>query len=221
MAKVDIFGTLHVDRPKKVKRELAEFCTDADVLFVESPRDKPDNADEREMFLRNPIFSVTGRLLDFAWGPIGFLLTGEFEPIDGYVTEVVSQEQNIDIEPVDMNLVRRAGEVSIITTVVSWFWLILTVSVFVFGALQLSPNLIIWAAVLGFAPLVPFAYVTLSERDEQIAENIQHTFSTESGVQRGCLVVGRGHMSGVIEELEESDIEVDKTHKSKFCRRNS
>jgi len=65
---------------------------------------------------------------------------------------------------------------------------------------------------------VPFAYWTLPERDEEMANNIEDILKTRDEFDRGCLVAGRGHMEGVIEQLEESDVEVNRVHKSKFLR---
>lgn len=221
MPEVDIFGTYHIDRPSKVKSELTEFSEGADVFFVEAPREESDNDDEWTLTLRNPIMQITSWILNFLWGILGFLLTGRWGPVDGYVTDVVAQEQEIDIEPVDMNLVRRASDISIRMTILSWFLLLLALALFVLGGLFVYWPLVIWAIVVGFAPIVPFAYGTLSERDERMVENIEHVFSIRDDVENACLVVGHRHMDGVRNELAETDIEVGELHKSKFFRRNS
>jgi hypothetical protein len=117
MAEVDAFGTLHVDRLSKVTGELDEFADDADVLFVEGPREEPDNSDDLGMLLRNPALYLTGIILDWFWGLLGFFLTRQFKPVDGVATETVAQRKELDIEPVDLNLPRRASEVGLVVTV--------------------------------------------------------------------------------------------------------
>lgn len=220
MSELDIFGTFHIDRPSKVKRELEDFCEDADVLFIESPRNRPNESDEREMLIRNPIFWITGWILEIAWGLLGFVLTGRYGPVDGYATDKVSNEKKIKTEPVDMNLVRRVSEVSIYVTVFSWIWLILTLGLFVIGVWLLAPNIIIWSVLFGLLPIVPLAFGTASERDKLMAENIHQVFSKQENVKQGCLIVGQCHIEGVIEELEDSNVEIGETHKSKFLRQN-
>jgi hypothetical protein len=220
MAEVDAFGTLHVDRLGKVTDELNEFADEADVLFVEGPREEPDNSDELGMLLRNPALYLTGIILDLFWGILGFLLTRQFKPVDGVATERVAQRKELDIEPVDLNLPRRASEVGFAVTVFSWFWFAISAVIFVLGVLASSIGVLIFALAVGFLPVVPFAYWTLSERDEVMAENIEQILLTNDDLDRGCLVAGRGHMDGVITELEESDVEVSQAHKSEWLRRS-
>lgn len=220
MAEVDAFGTLHVDRLSKVTDELDEFVDDADVLFVEGPREEPDTSDKLGMVLRNPALYLTGIILDWFWGILGFLLTRRFQPVDAVATETVAQRKELDIEPVDLNLPRRASEVGPVVTVFSWLWFAIAAVVFVLGVLASSIGALIFAVAVGFLPAVPFAYWTLSERDEVMAENIEEILSTNDNLDRGCLVAGGGHMDGVVEKLEESDVEVSQVHKSKWLRRS-
>lgn len=171
------------------------------------------------MILRNPVIWLTGWIVEFAWGLLGLLLTRSWGAVDGYVTEAVSQDRHIDIERVDMNLVRRASDVPFWLTVLSWLLLLIAIGLFGFGLL-VSIQFAIIGVVVGFAPVVPFAFGTLSERDELIAENIRNVFSSRDDVQHGCLVVGRRHMPGVIDELKDTEVDVVDIHKSKSLRRN-
>lgn len=220
MGDVDLFGTYHIDRPKKVNEELSAFCDGADVFFVEAPREEATVDDERALLIRNPVFWITAWLVDLAWGLPGLALTGRLGPVDGYVTDIVAREQDINIEPVDMSLVRRAGEVGLWASVTSWILLLLAIFLFGLGVAFPSSDLIIWAVVVALAPVVPFAYRTLPERDETMAENIVEILAKDDSVQRGCLVVGHKHMSGVKDELEERGVEVGKIHDPKFFRRS-
>jgi len=134
MTKLDIFGTLHIDRLSKVTEELDEFTSDADVLFVEGPREEPVRSDELGMLFRNPSLYLTGVILDCFWGILGLLLTRRFKPVDGVATEQVAQNRELDIEPVDLNLPRRASEVSLAVTLFSWFWFVIASVIFVLGS---------------------------------------------------------------------------------------
>lgn len=222
MGDVDIFGTYHIDRPKKVKEELSVFCDGTDVFFVEAAREEATVDHERALLLRNPVLWITAWLVGLAWGLPGLALTGRLGPVDCYVTDVVAREQNINIEPVDMSLVRRASKVGLWVSATSWILLLLAIFLFGLGVALLSSDLIIWAVVVALAPVVPFAYRTLPERDETIAENIVEILDNDDSVQRGCLVVGRKHMSGVKDELEGRGVVVGKTHDPKFfCRSRS
>lgn len=219
MPRVDVFGTIHADRPRKVEAELSEFCDGVDVVFVEAPRESTTDADERTLLRKNPVFKITAWLLALAWGIPGLVLTGRWGPVDDYATTAVAAEHGADVEPVDKNLVRRAGEVSVWSTVLSWALLWLACSLFVLGILLPSVDHLVWAVVVAFVPIVPFAYGTLGERDETMAENIEDILTAREDVQHGCLVVGRGHVRGVVEDLAETDVEVGRTHKSRFVRR--
>jgi pheromone shutdown protein TraB len=89
-----------------------------------------------------------------------------------------------------------------------------------FGVLASTIEILVLAIAVGFLSVVPFAYWTLSERDEVMAENIEEILATNDGFNRGCLVAGRRDMDGVVEQLEESDVEVSQVHKSNWLRRS-
>lgn len=219
MAEFEAFGTTHVDRPSKVAEELSEF-TDDDVLFIESPRSDADDSHEYNMLIRNPALYLTAIILEAVWGIIGFILTRQFDPVDRVVTKKVAREMGVDIEPVDLDIPRKMSEVHPIITVLSWLWIVLVALVAVLGILEWSTTIIAYAVVLGFVPILPFAELTLSERDEVMAENIEQILSTNDDVSKGCLIAGRDHLDGVEEELEASDIQVSQTFKSKWLRRS-
>jgi hypothetical protein len=220
MAEFEAFGTAHVDRPSKVAEELSEFADDADVLFIESPRSDADDSHEYNMLIRNPALYLTAIILEAVWGIIGFILTRQFDPVDRVVTKKVAREMGVDIEPVDLDIPRKMSEVHPIITVLSWLWIVLVALVAVLGILEWSTTIIAYAVVLGFVPILPFAELTLSERDEVMAENIEQILSTNDDVSKGCLIAGRDHLDGVEEELEASDIQVSQTFKSKWLRRS-
>ncbi|MEA5387259.1 hypothetical protein VB779_09470 [Haloarculaceae archaeon H-GB11] len=202
MPEVDGFGTLHLDRPAKVRAELTEFSDGVSIFFVEGPRNQPNKADLRRLILRNPIMWVTDWILYVVWGVPGLLLTKKWGPVDGSITESVSQEEDIEIEPVDLNLVRRASDVSIWVSIFSWFMLLLSIALVFLSVLWGSWNLTVLAMVVGFLPVVPFAFGTLSERDAEMAKNIDEILSNRDDVQRTCIIAGRRHIDGVVDELE-------------------
>ena len=225
MTRVDIFGTLHIDRPRKVKIEIDEFLGDVDVVFVEEPKIPSTPADEKDLLLRNPIMRITGSILNVFWGALGFLMTRHFGPVDRFIVDEFAEKQDVEIEPVDLNLVRRAADVSLPTTIGSWAWFVLTILLFAWGFLALlfdvtaSLNILLFAAAIGFIPVAPFARLTLADRDREMAKNIEDAIRDRDDIDSACLVVGRGHMSGVVEKLEEKDVEIGDTYKSKWLRR--
>jgi len=220
MSKVSGFGTTHIDRPSKVKTELTEFCENVDVFFVESPKDEPSSIDERNLILRNPIMWVTGWIVDFVWGVPGFILTGSPRPVDGYVTDAISEEQDIPIEPVDMNLMERAGEVPFWLTVLSWISVLVAISIFVLGIMATSLKLVLGSFIIGFAPAALFAVLTKSERDMEMAENIDQFLANHEDVESACLIAGKKHIPGVVDQLKKRGVDVQKVHKSKFFRKS-
>lgn len=220
MAEFEAFGTTHVDRPSKVAEELSEFADDADVLFIESPRSDADDSHEYNMLIRNPALYLTAIVLEAVWGIIGFILTRQFDPVDRVVTKKVAREKGVDIEPVDLDIPRKMSEVHLVVTVLSWLWIALVALVAVLGILEWSTTIIAYAVVLGFVPILPFAELTLSDRDEVMAENIEQILSTNDDVSKGCLIAGRDHLDGVEEQLEASDIQVSQMFKSKWLRRS-
>ncbi len=167
------------------------------------------------MLLRNPALYLTGIILDWFWGILGFLLTHQFKPVDGVATETVVQKKELDIQPVDLSLPRRASEVGLAVTVFSWLWFAIVAAIFVLGLLAFSIGILTFAIAVGLLPVVPFAYWTLSERDEVMAKNIEEISSTNDNLNKGCLIAGRGHMDGVVEQLEDSNVEISQVHKSK------
>jgi hypothetical protein len=220
MAEFEAFGTTHVDRPSKVAEELSEFADDADVLFIESPRSDADDSHEYNMLIRNPALYLTAIILEAVWGIIGFILTRQFDPVDRVVTKKVAREMGVDVEPVDLDIPREMSEVHPIITVLSWLWIVLIGFVFVLGVFASSIVVLAFALGLGFLPILPFSQLTLSDRDEVMAENIQQILSTNDDVSKGCLIAGQDHLNGVEEELEASDIQVSQTFKSKWLRRS-
>jgi hypothetical protein len=232
MPQIDIFGTFHIDRPEKVKRELSEFSNEVDVFFSEEARVDTELS-EHELLLRNPTFWFVGILVDLFWGIPGFLLTRQFDPVDAVITDEVAKEQNICIKPVDAHLAGRLTNIPLVLTVASWLWFLMTVSVFIFGLSLWSKSVLLFgiplstrffatlAIAIGFLPVVPFAYYSLSDRDSKMAENIESILNDSDDLNRGCLIVGHKHINGVVEELEDSSIRVGKVYKPKFFRRNS
>lgn len=219
VSRVDIFGTYHLDRPTKVESELSEFAQEVDVFFVEAPHEPTTNRDELLILLRNPVMSIAGLLLDLLWGTLGFLLTRRFGPVDGTVTDRVATEQGIEIAPVDMNLIQRASDVSLLISVVSWVMFIMSLIIIASGILFTSLGVLSWGIVIGLLPLLPFVFSTLDERDDIMAQNIEDTLSSCGNVEQGCLVVGHKHMNGIVEALEDKDVQVGEQHKSKLFRR--
>lgn len=229
MAGVDVFGTVHIDRPNKVREELSEFSESAEIFFIESPREV-DSSDLGNLLRRNPALWITSWILHVVWGLPGFLLTRNFESIDSSVTREVAESRNLDIEPVDLNLMRRASDVNRYVTGLSWFWVCLIPIVVTYGFMtspiflgpvSFGPVFFAGLAVLmGFLPIAPFAHFTLEERDEETVENIENLLSERDDVQKGCLIVGHKHMDGIVEELEESTVTVGEKHRSKFLRKS-
>lgn len=220
MPQVDVFGTYHIDCPNKVKDELIEFAQETDVFFVEAPYDPVSTKDEMKIFLRNPLILFAGLLLDILWGSLGFLLTRSFGPVDATVIGRVAEKYGIDIAPVDVNLIQRSSEVSLLISVTSWILFVLILLLIAFGILFTSFGIIAWGLFIGILPIIPLAYLTLDERDGTMAKNIENTLKTSDDIERGCLVVGHKHMSGVVEDLKQRDVEVGKQHKSKVFRRS-
>jgi pheromone shutdown protein TraB len=84
--------------------------------------------------------------------------------------------------------------------------------------LLVSVSLGLLAFLLGLLPTLPLARITLEGRDTAMGENIQKVLDSRNDVQRGCLVVGRGHLPGAEEALKSSEIELGRIHKSAFLR---
>lgn len=231
MSDVDIFGTYHLDRPSKVKKELGDHSTEADVFFTEVPREGIEQFGWIDLALRNPAVLVAGKLLNVFWVTGGFLLTRRFDTVDSVVTEKIASERDMEMLPVDQSVIPDAIDVNPLTTILSWVWLLLA-SVVLIYAIDLWPNALLvydfqlssfffisLAVLIAFVPILPLVYQTLGDRNAVIAENIAEILDEREGSSRGCLVVGHKHMDGVIEELEKNDVVVGKTHKSKFLRR--
>ena len=220
MPKLNVFGTVHIDRPGKVKSELEGVSDSIDIIFIEHPRDNPDSTDKRKLLLRNPSLWITSWVISIVWGIPGFLITRSFDSVDAAVTRSVAHEKELVVEPVDMNLMRLGSNISPLITTLSWIWFLLMIFAFAYGILLFSNFLILMVIVMGLLPIAPFAYRTLSDRDKIMAENIEEILTSQEDINKGTLVVGRKHMDGIASELEDTSVEIDKRHKSKFFRRN-
>lgn len=231
MARVDIFGTYHIDRPKKVEEELREFSSEVEIFFTEEPQEEADQSDWKTLRIHNPTVWIAGLLLNFFWRTGGFLLTRRFNPVDAVVSKKIARERGLEVLPVDETIVKRASEVSLLLTVFSWIWVALTMVVVAFAIVLWPKTLLVYdlplssvffvssAVMMGFIPVVPLAYLTLEERNDVIADNIENILQERGEPSRGCLIVGHKHLDGVVEALEERAVDVGKTHKPKFFRK--
>ena len=234
MTRIDLFGTLRLDRPAKLRAELERFSQDADVLFVGDPADAPTAAERRALFLRHPSVFLAGVLLGPVWRVPGLLLTRRFDSVDRVVRERVAEDHSLDVEPVDLSLVRVTGDISPAETVLSWFQFSVTAvfvlaSVALFAGQLLVPTLSVGVSpltlgacgfVVGLLPAAFLARETLSARNEAVADNVERIVSDRDDLDVGCVVVGYTHVPGVKQALNERHVEVGRTHMSKFARRN-
>jgi hypothetical protein len=232
MGQIEIFGTYHVDRPNKVEQELRDFSEEAEIFFVEQPQDPANVEDWASLLNRNPAMFIAGWILNLFWAIPGFLLTRQFDSVDSYVTRQVAQERNLDIDPVDLNLVPYLSNIWMVWTAISWMWAIFVLATLAFGV-ALSPKILLvygfpltpvfifsTGILFGFLPIVAFARLSLPKRDGVIAQNIHEDLESMEEIDHGCLVVGRKHIEGVSDELEDRGIMVAKTHDPKFLRRS-
>ncbi|MBB6647319.1 hypothetical protein [Halobellus ruber] len=235
MTRIDVFGTVRLDRPAKLRAELEAFSEGSDLLLVGAPRDTPTKADRRALLLRHPSVYLAGALFGLVWGLPGLLLTRQFGSVDRVVRERVAAEHGLDVEPVGRSLVGAVGDVSPMETLLSWFQFAVT-GLFLLSSVALSAGRLLDVAVLpgvspltlgacgfvvGFLPAAFLARDSLSARNEAIAENVERVVSPRDDVDVACLVVGYTHVPGVEQRFQERDVALGRTHSSKFCRRNS
>ena len=235
MTRIDLFGTIRLDRPSKLRSELEVVSAEADVLFVGAPSDTPTRAERRELLLRHPSMYLMGVLLSSVWGLPGLLLTRRFESVDRVVPDRVADETGVEIEPVGSSLVRAVGDVSAVESVLSWFQFSVTGLCLLSSAVLFAGQLLVPTVSVGVSPLtlgasgffvgvLPAAFLardTLSARNEAVATTVDRIVSDRDDIDVGCLVVGYTHVSGVKQQLEQRQIDVGRTHRSKFARRNS
>lgn len=235
MTRIDLFGTIRLDRPAKLRAELENFSTEADVFFVGEPSDTPTTAERRELLLRHPSVYLVGTLLGVVWGIPGLLLTRQFDSVDRVVTDQVAEEHGIHVEPVDLSLVRAAGDISVMETVLSWFQFSVTALFLLSSVVLFAGQLLVSTFPVGISPLtlgacgfvvgfLPAAFLardTLSARNEAMAANVERIVSRRDDIDVACLVVGYTHVPGVKQQLKQRQIDTDRTHRSKFFRRNS
>jgi hypothetical protein len=235
VTRIDVFGTVRLDRPAKLHAELEEFSEGSDLLLVGTPRDTPTRADRRALFFRHPSVYLAGALFRLVWGLPGLLLTRRFGSVDRVVPDRVAAEHGLDVEPVGRSLVGAVGDTPPMKTVLSWFQFAVT-GVFLLSAVALSAGRLLdptvfpgvspltlgaCGFVVGFLPAAFLARDTLSARNEAIADNVERVVSSGEDVDVACLVVGYTRVPGVTQQLQRRHVEIGRTHSSKFLRRNS
>jgi hypothetical protein len=139
VTRIDLLGTIRLDRPAKLRAELEAFSTDADVLFVGAPSDTPTAEDRRRLLLRHPSAYLVWALLGGLWGVFGLVLTRRFDSVDRVVPGQVADERGIDAEAVGPSLVRAVGDVPAMETVLSWFQFSVT-ALFLIAAVAVSAD---------------------------------------------------------------------------------
>lgn len=232
MTQVDIFGTYHIDRPRKVKEELREFSTDAEIFLTEQAKEPASVSEWIELLAWNPAMFISGWCLNFFWGVLGFLLTRRFDSVDGVATKKIAKERGIPIEPVDMDVVREMSDVGALFTACSWIWGLFVVTVLsfgigvhpavfiVYGYPASGPFFVLSAYLLGLLPVVAWAKTSLQARDEVMAKNIEQVLDSRDDIERACLVVGHEHADGIANELRDRDFEVDEPFQTEFFRQS-
>jgi len=235
VTRVDLFGTIRLDRPSKLRAELENFSTEADVFFVGEPSDTPTKEERQELLLKHPSVYLVATLLGVVWGIPGALLTRQFDSVDRVITDQVAAEHGIRVEPVDLSLVRAAGDISAMETVLSWFQFSVTAVFLLASVVLFAGRLLVSTFPVGISPLtlgacgfvvgfLPAAFLardTLSARNEAMAANVERIVARRDDIDVACLVVGYTHVPGVKQQLKQRQIDTDRTHRSKFLRRNS
>jgi len=98
---LDLFGVLHVDRPGKVRSELAEFAADADALFIEQPETEITLRTFGRVAARTPTF-LLGALLQLAvLLPFYVVLNREYAEAEAIAVRRLAEERGLPVHRVD------------------------------------------------------------------------------------------------------------------------
>lgn len=98
---LDLFGVIHVDRPKKVTEELTAFAADADALFIEQPETEATLGILARTFVRTPLIFF-GLLAQIALlTPLYVVLNRRFDEAEAIATRRVAESRDLPVHEVD------------------------------------------------------------------------------------------------------------------------
>lgn len=149
LSSLGLFGVIHVDRRRKVTRELDAFAGDVDALFIEYPRDFDDPWLFGRLLVRVPTYLVGAMLLQVLFfAPLAVLSVRDLYPTEVVATRSVASTRELPIHPVDDHphlKMQRAGLPAIAST-----WVVLA------GVVWLEPVAAVLTAVIALGGgLVP------------------------------------------------------------------
>lgn len=255
-SRLDLFGTIHIDRRSKVEAELTEYleAADAEAVFVE----KPSEEDTRRTFvgaaLRAPIGYLGVLLVGLIQSTLYAVFNQRLLASEHVVTDQLADEYAIhEVDRSILSLMANSGFVSILLNwiVLAGFllWIpaqtIATVVAVAVGGFAVSltmyrsRRLATAVGVCGTAGLVVLrghtmllsgwvllalgvgfivlALRTIAPRNRHMVERIT-AITDEEGYDSGMLVVGRGHLPGLVKLTAESDLVLSRTYVPKLYR---
>lgn len=149
------FGVIHLDRPGKVRDELAAFADGADAIFIEASQDQVSVRRLVGICLRAPFLMVgLATLRLYFYSPLFALFNRDLFQTELLVAARVADERDIDLHPVDEGMISRLGTAGPLGSVLNWTAVAAAVTVQPTAVAVTVP----FTLVGGFAPLYARRY---------------------------------------------------------------
>lgn len=165
-----MFGVVHVDRPSKVREELATYTDDVDALFIEQPETDVTLWKFAHAFVRTPLFLLGAFVHLVLLTPLYAALHRTHQEAEVVATRRVGEMQELPVHEIDdhpLLYMSRAGPRWILinwATLATLFWLFPHSVFFVLDSVMMATALLF--IVIGYRRLwlacaLPFTWVIL------------------------------------------------------------
>lgn len=127
VVRVRLFGAIHVDRRRKVRRDLKEFSSGVDAFFIEYPVEGFSARTVVKSAVRAPLFTAGMGMYLFLTVPLQMALMREIGSVEVMAARDLSEERSVPVHAIDDHPLSVMSETSARWVVLNLAVLLLTV----------------------------------------------------------------------------------------------